>query len=142
MNANNQEFYQLAEVVASVGVNAERMQMWLREGYFRPSVQAATGSGTRNLFSRMDIAVIKLFKTLVENGIRRDLAGQVARGIQDHSLYGFLLLGSKRFYLAFIGGGYDSRFVFDTNRFDDPWQLWPDADFVLVVNVEKAVRDS
>ena len=41
---------------------------WMKRGYIEPSIQKATGQGTKNLFSIEDIYLIALFQHLVELG--------------------------------------------------------------------------
>jgi hypothetical protein len=50
------------------GVTRDVLKAWLYMGFIYPSVQKASGSGTRNFFSFEDILQIALFKRLVDFG--------------------------------------------------------------------------
>jgi len=65
-----------SEVTKITGVKLNRLQPWMERGFIEPSIQKATGHGTRNIFSRDDLYKIQLFKEMVEKGISRKLAAE------------------------------------------------------------------
>jgi len=60
--------------VSKTGVKLDRFKEWLRGGYVVPSVKKATGRGTKHLFSRFDLYMIKLFDHLMSLGLQREEA--------------------------------------------------------------------
>ncbi len=53
------------------GVKRNRLQQWLERGFIAPSIQMASGHGTRNIWSRNDLYTIALFKKITESGLSR-----------------------------------------------------------------------
>lgn len=66
-----------ADVEKITGVNRNRLEQWLSRGFIAPSIQAASGSGTRNRWSRADLYTIAIFKRLVESGLSRETVGKL-----------------------------------------------------------------
>lgn len=62
------------DIVKIVELKIDRQKDWLNRGFIQASVQAASGAGTKNIFSRNDVYAIALFKQMVESGISRDSA--------------------------------------------------------------------
>ena len=64
-----------------------RLQEWMGEGWITPSVQEATGSGTRNIFNDADIFAVELLKVMITLGIPRKYAGEVTKEFQEDKSY-------------------------------------------------------
>jgi hypothetical protein len=65
--------------IARLGIKRERLKEWITRGYIGPSIESATGAGTKNLFSLWDLYMIQLFQYLVERGFsREDSARRIA----------------------------------------------------------------
>jgi hypothetical protein len=47
-------------------VKRNRLQTWLERGWIVPSIEKASGHGSRNRFSKLDLYGIALFKHLIE----------------------------------------------------------------------------
>ena len=60
-----------ADIEKITGVKRNRLQQWLERGYITPSIQVASGQGTRNIWSRNDLYTIALFKKIIESGLSR-----------------------------------------------------------------------
>lgn len=58
--------------IARLGIKRERLKEWMSRGFIKPSVESATGAGTKNLFSLWDLYMIQLFQYLVERGFSRE----------------------------------------------------------------------
>ncbi|MDZ7699505.1 MAG: hypothetical protein U5R49_22065 [Deltaproteobacteria bacterium] len=56
------------------GVKRNRLQQWLEYGFILPSIQVASGHGSRNIWSREDLYTISLFKKITESGLSRKVA--------------------------------------------------------------------
>ena len=54
-----------------MSIPRERLKDWLTREYIVPSIQKASGQGTKNLFSLMDLYLIKLFEYLLARGFAR-----------------------------------------------------------------------
>jgi len=75
--------YLMADVTKTTGVSHHRMVKWMQLDYIKPSLGCASGSGTRNIFSRNDLYKIAVFKYMIENGWYRDEAGKIIRMLTD-----------------------------------------------------------
>jgi hypothetical protein len=62
-----------ADIERILEVKRNRLQQWLERGYIIPSIQVASGHGTRNVWSRNDLYTIALFKKITESGLSRKL---------------------------------------------------------------------
>jgi len=80
--APRQEEYLAAMVTKITGVKRPRLQTWLENGWIEPSIQAGTGAGSRNIFSRNDLYVIGIFKMITEIGLPREIVGDVISKIK------------------------------------------------------------
>lgn len=56
--------------VSKIGIKRERLKEWTMKGYVRPSIKAS-GPGTKNLFSLLDLYQLKLFEKIIELGFFR-----------------------------------------------------------------------
>ena len=63
--------YELADIAGILGIEKSRVKSWTigRPFCVRPSVRAALGKGSRNLFSRNDVYCFALVKRLNEAGV-------------------------------------------------------------------------
>jgi DNA-binding transcriptional MerR regulator len=70
------EFF-TSDVEKICGVKRNRLQVWLEKGWIVPSIEKASGHGSRNIFSEEDLYNILLFKQLVENGLSREAVAEI-----------------------------------------------------------------
>ncbi len=75
--------YQTSDVERVCQVKRVRLQTWLSAGWIVPSIQKASGHGTRNIFSENDLYKIAFFKRAIESGISRNAAAQFVPGIEE-----------------------------------------------------------
>ena len=75
--------YTSSDIKDLLGVKVDRLQDWVNRGYIKPSVQQASGQGTKNLYSRDDLVLIELFKRLVAQETLREAAGRIVKAIRD-----------------------------------------------------------
>lgn len=54
---------------AAAGITYRQLDYWARTGLLRPSIRAASGSGTHRLYSFRDILVLKIVKRLLDTGV-------------------------------------------------------------------------
>jgi|GEM_PF-2133072 len=97
-----------SHVIKFVDISPYALNQWLDRGYFEPSIQKASGSGSRNIFSFTDIVKIALFKQLLGKGIARDVAGRyLAADDTDDIIEGVSIIHTEDpeadnvFFLAF-----------------------------------------
>ena len=62
-------------VAQFLGVKPGCLKEWLK--FIEPSIWRASGPGTRNLFSRMDIYKLCAFKELLGRGFKREAAKNI-----------------------------------------------------------------
>ncbi len=73
--------FRTSDVERIIGLKRNRLQAWIDSGFVAPS-EKATGSGTRNLWSRIDLYTLAIFKNLSESGLSRKLAADfIGQGI-------------------------------------------------------------
>ena len=77
------EFF-ASDVTKVTGVKRGRLQVWLEKGWIVPSIQKASGHGTRNIFSLGDLYNIVLFRKVVESGLSRGALGPALAGIKPY----------------------------------------------------------
>lgn len=80
------EEYQLKDLMWVVEITAPRVQVWLEKGWVRPSVQVASGYGTRNIYSRGDLYLVALFRQVVDMGLQRQRAGDFLARLGDERI--------------------------------------------------------
>ena len=73
------EEFTVKEVVSILGIPRPRLQDWVLRGFVKPSLVCSAGQGVANIYGRIDLYVISIFKTLVEHGIHRAEAKEMAR---------------------------------------------------------------
>lgn len=66
--------YTQKDITQILGLKRTAVQQWLDRGFVAPSVESASGHGTRNLWSRGDIIDLAVFQTLLEHGFSREEA--------------------------------------------------------------------
>lgn len=66
--------YTQKDITKILGLKRTAVQQWLDRGFVAPSVESASGHGTRNLWSRGDIIDLAVFQTLLEHGFSREEA--------------------------------------------------------------------
>lgn len=67
------------EIEQTLGIPRARLKEWIAKGHIVPSVQKASGRGTKYIFSIDDLYVIALYDELLEHGVKRTLAGDVVQ---------------------------------------------------------------
>jgi hypothetical protein len=58
--------YTTSQVCEKLDIKRERLREWLLKDFINASINQASGVGTKNLFSDIDIIGIRLFKYLIE----------------------------------------------------------------------------
>jgi hypothetical protein len=68
----------LASAVTKItGVKLNRLQPWMERKFITPSIEVASGHGTRNRFNRADLYKIATLKKLVEGDFHRKVAANI-----------------------------------------------------------------
>lgn len=73
--------YSTFQICEAFDIPHERLRQWLKKGFVRPKVPAE-GQGTRAVFDLQDVYGILIFKTLLEIGFKREVAGEFFSFIQ------------------------------------------------------------
>lgn len=63
------------DIVKLMGISRERLRVWMDKGFIRPSIQKAEKRGEKNLFSKVDLYIIGLFRYLLDKGLSWEVAG-------------------------------------------------------------------
>jgi hypothetical protein len=66
--ADMDEFFSTFQAIKVLGIQYGRLREWVGRGYINPTVKA-DGQGTRSLFSRYDLYVLKLFYAIARAGV-------------------------------------------------------------------------
>ena len=76
--------YTTFEICKKMGIRKERFREWIDRGYIKPSIQKASGRGTKNLFSKNDLYTIALFNYLIDRGFsREEVSRRISKIYQD-----------------------------------------------------------
>lgn len=74
--------FQMMDVEKICVLKRTRLQTWMERGWIIPSIQKATGHGTRNIFSRDDLYKIMAFKYMLEGGLTREVAAELIKAVE------------------------------------------------------------
>ena len=66
-----------------VGITYRQLDYWARTDLVRPSIADAKGSGTRRRYSYQDLLELKVFKTLLDAGIRLEMVRDAFSFLRD-----------------------------------------------------------
>jgi len=73
-NKTSQGFYSTQDICNIFGVSMETVQVWMRNGFLRPSHLVDWGKTKKSIFVRSHLLWIGVFKRMVDTGIKRSLA--------------------------------------------------------------------
>ena len=132
-----------ADVTEITGVKRTRLQQWIDLGFIKPSIQSASGHGSRNLWSREDLSKIAIFKEIAESGLSRKIAADL---IEKLASSGQEIISASSIW--YVRNGDESNaaiFYPDTDRFEQNLGAVIDAmdfergsfDNVYIINVER-----
>ncbi len=76
--------FKASRVTEITGVKRNRLQVWMENGWIIPSIEKASGHGTRNVFSKEDLYCIAMFRVLVERGLPRKTIGAFFSSIMSY----------------------------------------------------------
>ena len=69
--------YELKEITEALGIKRTKLQQWMSFGYVRPSIEQASGQGTRNKWSFADVVALSAFRELIKMGLSRAAASKL-----------------------------------------------------------------
>ena len=86
-----------AELSKITGIKLSRLNTWLNLNLIRPSIQTATGYGSKNVFSELDLYRVILMKKMIEGGYSREIASDIVNNVPfyDDEQYGLPKLLSR-----------------------------------------------
>ena len=73
------EEYSTFDIKRKLGIKIDRLKDWMNRGFIEPSIQKASGQGTKNLFNRFDLYMIKLLEYLINRGFSRKESARIVR---------------------------------------------------------------
>lgn len=148
--------------VSKLGIKRERLKEWMAKGFIEPS-KKASGPGTKNLFTRLDLYQIKLFAYVVECGFSREdtafrtgVFSRAQKSLRDETIplghdEAFFVEQKENFergladlasvsFLVFHnrrdqGNPALFRFMYDGEQFDP--DQYKDSDYILIINFRK-----
>ena len=95
------------------GINRNRLQVWLGNGWIKATKSPATGSGTKNIFNEHDLMMISIFKKAVENGLSRKAVINLMPAVSSKLK---TLITVVKGEIEFINQDADSVFIFFFRR--------------------------
>ena len=123
-------------------VKRQRLEAWQERGYFSPSIQKASGPGTRNIYSRGDLYGIWLFERLLYIGVPRKVLGELINSTDWENLektgYNFAEVHVG------ISDENGAKFEYGGEEFSkNPPFIQPedDADAHFIINIRKIFRE-
>lgn len=66
---DEQDGYRAPQVCQLIGITYRQLDYWARTDLLKPSLRAASGSGTQRLYSFSDLVQLKVIKRLLDTGI-------------------------------------------------------------------------
>ena len=69
VTGSEQEGYRAPQVCHLIGITYRQLDYWARTDLLKPSLRAASGSGTQRLYSFTDLVQLKVIKRLLDTGI-------------------------------------------------------------------------
>jgi len=69
------------QITKKLKINRNTLQQWLDRGLIHPSIQKASGQGTKNIFSLNDVYQIGLFQKFCHLGFTQKIAGELSQHI-------------------------------------------------------------
>ena len=66
-----------------VGITYRQLDYWARTGLVRPSLAAATGSGSRRSYSYQDLLELKVIKNLIDAGLKLESVRDVFEYLRE-----------------------------------------------------------
>ena len=137
--------FQAADIEKITGVKRNRLQQWLEHGFIAPSIQTASGHGTRNIWSRGDLYAIAVFKKVTESGLSRKIVCDFLFSGVLGCLYGdevkhigcmlFMRENDRMEGVAFTNAGADSITI-DITEIQEELDMWS-FDDVYIINFAK-----
>ena len=79
----SRDAYTTFDIVEKLGIKRDRLNDWLTRGYITPSIQRASGQGTKNLFSRFDLYLIKVFEHMLSRGFSREVSTDKIKSLRE-----------------------------------------------------------
>lgn len=73
----------LPEVAALASVQYRTLHAWVRRGFVEPSIQASSGSGSPNLFTRRDALNVRILADLRRAGVSLATLDRTAAKLKD-----------------------------------------------------------
>ncbi len=67
-----------------VGISYRQLDYWARTDLVRPSLAAATGSGSRRLYSYRDLLELRVIKSLLDAGIKLESVRRAFAYLREH----------------------------------------------------------
>lgn len=144
------------EIVKKLRIERGCLREWIERGYIKPSIQTASGVGTKNLFSRLDLYQIKFFQSLLSRGLSRAEAARCADMVSYSGIKFIESCMSKKdskYYnkphpypiFAIISHRTNdkgknnpfSQFIFDLNEKKLVLKKVDDEDYILVLNLTR-----
>ena len=84
MTSEAPEGYPGKRAAEIAGITYRQLDYWARTDLVKPSMQRATGSGSRRIYSYRDLLELRAVKSLLDAGIRLELVRNVFEYLTEH----------------------------------------------------------
>jgi DNA-binding transcriptional MerR regulator len=84
MSTENEQGYSGKRTAEIVGITYRQLDYWARTDLVRPSLQMATGSGSRRRYSYRDLLELKVIKNLLDAGIKLESVREVFSYLREN----------------------------------------------------------
>ncbi len=84
MSVDVTEGYSGKRTAEIVGITYRQLDYWARTDLVRPSLQPASGSGSRRLYSYRDLLELKMIKNLLDAGIKLESVRDAFSYLREH----------------------------------------------------------
>jgi hypothetical protein len=135
--------FKTVEVAQITGVKKPRLDVWIVNGWVGPTIQRASGYGTKNIWDLVDLYDVRLFREIIESGLSRSVANDfLSQGV----LKGDINPDDVRFFMYIREGArIVPAIIYDTDPLDVLDDMLKenniDPDNIFIFNFKKIVEE-
>jgi len=80
--------FSITDIEQLCEIDRNRLYQWMRAGYIEPTIQKASGHGTKNKWSFSDLIKIQVFKRMLESGWSREATSKITNAPKLYCSFG------------------------------------------------------
>lgn len=107
------EHFELKDITEALGIKRTKLQQWMAFGYVQPSIEQASGQGTRNIWSLADVVALAAFGELIKMGLSRSSAALLVNPKVAYEVDAKGVVKSESKYLYYVFDANDPLKIYD-----------------------------